>query len=205
MKRIQRYTARNHRRFPTNATNIRVGVAATASTPQVYTTTTTASVSSAASTSRGAASVESLFAVAANPAPSLPIASRRALTASTSSAPAAAARRRLPPATLLPAVVALYHSPFASRSHLESLSADGHLWSVLRLRAQLQGDSLARQAHLLRLVAVNAQSSGASRARQSDAMAGLLPSVVQRGREVARHTNDFVSAVVATFLCLFLF
>jgi hypothetical protein len=36
-------------------------------------------------------------------------------------------------------------------------------------------------------------------------MAGLLPSVMERGREVVQQTNDFMTAVVATFLCLFLF
>lgn len=205
MKRIQRYTTRrNHPRLPTHATNIRVGVAATASAPHVLSTTSPASA-----TASRAVVVESLFA--ANPSSSsslsTTIASRRASTTLTASTPAI--HRLPPPQVLLPAVVALRHSPFASRIHLDMLHADEHLWNLLRLHS-MQGsrqergtDALARQIfYQLQRAASNAQSA---RSRRSDAMAGLLPSVMERGREVVRQTNDFMTAVVATFLCLFLF
>jgi hypothetical protein len=89
------------------------------------------------------------------------------------------------------------------------LHADEHLWNLLRLHS-MQGsrqergtDALARQIfYQLQRAASNAQLA---RSRRSDAIAGLLPSVMERGREVAQQTNDFMTAVVATFLCLFLF
>lgn len=65
---------------------------------------------------------------------------------------------------------------------------------------------LARFHQLMQLHKNAAQQQRRRADERARAMGGLVrDAVIVRGREVVKQTNDFVTAVVATFLCVFLF